>query len=104
MRLRLRAISGKNRGSDDQRSCIHRRAGFNPSMSGPENLEKAEARRDYVLNAMLKLNYISEAEFKQASEEKLTFVPNAPDRGIRSPISLKRSADTSSRNMVKKHL
>ena len=53
----------------------------NPSMSTPGNVEKAEARRDYVLNAMLKSNYISTAEFKQASEEKLAFVPNAPDRG-----------------------
>ena len=53
----------------------------NPSRSAPENNEKAEARRDYVLNAMLKSSYISTAEFKQASEEKLAFLPNAPDRG-----------------------
>lgn len=53
----------------------------NPSKSTPENSEEAVARRDYVLNAMLKSNLISTAEFRQASEEKLTFVPNAPGRG-----------------------
>ncbi len=51
-----------------------------PSLSTPENAEKAQDRRDYVLNAMLKSNYITAGEFKRASEEKLAFVPNAPDQ------------------------
>jgi len=52
-----------------------------PSISTHGNAETAEARRDYVLKAMLKSNYISTSEFKQASEEKLAFVPSTPDRG-----------------------
>ena len=94
-RLRLRHISGK-RARILRLGNLHTSAGLasNPSRSAPENNEKAEARRDYVLNAMLKSSYISTAEFKQASEEKLAFLPNAPDRGSRSPISPKRFADT----------
>lgn len=52
-----------------------------PSRFGPEHSDKAEARRQYVLTSMLKLQTISEAEYKKASEEKLALNPNAPDRG-----------------------
>jgi penicillin-binding protein 1A len=54
-----------------------------PSKYAPEHPEKAEPRKQYVLNAMLKLNSISKDEYKRASQERLAFLASSPDRGTK---------------------
>ena len=53
----------------------------NPSKYTPENPEKGEARRQYVLQAMLNLKYISESQYQQASGQKIEFIPAVPNYG-----------------------
>ncbi len=48
------------------------------------NREKLEERKSLVLRRMRELNFITDEELKQASEEKVTFSP-PEDRGIKAP-------------------
>ncbi len=58
----------------------------NPNKSAPpKNLENALKRREFVLNSMLKNNFISQAEFDKAMNETPVFRENLPNPFTRAP-------------------
>jgi penicillin-binding protein 1A len=57
-----------------------------PSTTNPvSSPEKARIRRNYVLGRMLKKAYISESEYKQASEAPITASLHSPDIQVEAP-------------------
>ncbi|MFZ5864692.1 MAG: penicillin-binding protein 1A [Thermodesulfobacteriota bacterium] len=55
----------------------------NPSKYSPERGEMAEARRKYALDAMLKLNSISQDDYEKASKQRPVFATSAPERATK---------------------
>ncbi len=54
----------------------------NPAKYAPNHANMAEARRKYVLAAMLKMKSISKDQYKKALQEKPAFVLHGPDHGV----------------------
>jgi penicillin-binding protein 1A len=51
----------------------------------PKNLESSLKRREFVLNSMLRNNFINQAEFQKAMNETPTFRENLPNPFTRAP-------------------